>query len=255
MPNQQYPQYTIRASLDQSGDSLFIRIGNPLQAPIRAYLKSTDKGLQNILRTIGPVLVAPLKDTTLLLHYPGREKPLVNIQTKLGDPGEAILQNSFELPFPTGKTYRVIQGNDMLPTHNSPSSRFAIDINLQKGDTICAAEGGFVVGVVAQYKRGGAGSQWKPFGNYITLFHPVSGLFSQYVHLRYQGSLVAVGDKVNAGQPIGFAGLTGQTNIEHLHFNVLSPAENENGLISVPVVFKEGYAGKDLQKGQKLTKK
>lgn len=254
LPEHEYAQYNIGASVNISGDSLLITISNPVKAPLRAYLTSKDSILNKALSRMNPVLIAPLMDTTLQFDYTEGQKTGLFLQTKLGDPWEKISSIPFELPFPKGKTYKIIQGNDMLPTHNTSGSRYAIDFSLQKGDTVCAASPGIVVGVIWQYKRGGAGAQWKPFGNFITLFHPQSGLFSQYVHLRYKGSLVALGDTVQAGQPIGISGLTGQTNIEHLHFNVLRPSENDNGLNSVPVIFKEGYESKELQKRQIVTK-
>lgn len=61
------------------------------------------------------------------------------------------------------------------------------------------------------------------------------------------GSLVEVGDYVKSQQAIGLSGKTGQTTIEHLHFNVLRP--NKFGMESVQIVFREGYRGIDLKRG------
>jgi murein DD-endopeptidase MepM/ murein hydrolase activator NlpD len=112
-----------------------------------------------------------------------------------------------------------------------------------------------VVGVVDNYKFGGEGSQWEPFANYITVYEPSSGIFIQYVHIVKNGSMVRVGDKIEAGQPIARSGNTGQSTIEHLHFNVLVPENSENGLRSVPAKFVGGVSGKNLKKGDIVIRK
>lgn len=55
--------------------------------------------------------------------------------------------------------------------------------------------------------------------NYVTLRHS-NGEWSQYVHLKYRGSLVKLGEKVRQGQPIALSGNTGFSAAPHLHFHV-----------------------------------
>jgi hypothetical protein len=50
------------------------------------------------------------------------------------------------------------------------------------------------------------------------------------------------------------AGITGQTNIPQVHFNVLIPVVDEFGLKSIPVSFMEGYIISNLQKKNSLLK-
>ena len=77
-------------------------------------------------------------------------------------------------------------------------------------------------------------------------------IYTQYVHLDHQGSLVEVGDKVQKGQAIGISGMTGFSSGEHLHFNVLRATEE--GMASHPVNFEGGVEGSSLKKGQKIKK-
>jgi len=77
-------------------------------------------------------------------------------------------------------------------------------------------------------------------------------LYAQYVHLMHDRSLVEVGDYIKSHQAIGLSGKTGQTDIEHLHFNVLKP--KNSGMESVPVEFQEGYIGSDLKRGDWVQK-
>ena len=110
------------------------------------------------------------------------------------------------------------------------------------------------VGVIDKYKFGGEGDKWRPFGNFITIYEPDSGIFTQYVHLIKNGSLVKVGEKIDSGQPIALSGKTGQTDIEHLHFNCLIPINNNDGLKSIPFEFVEGYKSESLKKSDIVKK-
>ena len=55
-------------------------------------------------------------------------------------------------------------------------------------------------------------------GNYVML-DIGGGRIATYEHLK-QGAPVAVGDRVKAGQVIGFLGFTGQASAPHLHFHL-----------------------------------
>lgn len=125
---------------------------------------------------------------------------------------------------------------------------------MKTNDTICSATDGFVVGIVDKYRSGGIGKEWKDYGNFITIYDPNSGVFSQYVHLVQNGVFVKMGDKIKRGQNIALAGNTGQSTGEHLHFSCLIPANDENGLESIPIQFIGDIKGIKLKKGDKLKK-
>ena len=46
------------------------------------------------------------------------------------------------------------------------------------------------------------------------------GTMAMYAHLKPEGVLVRIGQRVHAGQPIGLSGNTGFTTGPHLHFAV-----------------------------------
>lgn len=115
------------------------------------------------------------------------------------------------------------------------------------GDTITAAAYGYVVGVVDGYKHGGNNRKWMDFANFITLYHPEFNVFTQYVHLVHNGSLVALGDTVVAGQPVALSGNTGFSSGPHLHFNVLRPMHKK--VVSTPVASIGNYKGEELVRG------
>lgn len=255
LPKEQFSQYSIVASSSKSDHELRLSLGNPLACPLRVYLSSSSPELQTQSASFQPLLLPPHKDTLLIFEIDPATTPDLQLHSALGDPRQKVLPGPVELPFPKGKSYPIIQAHNSGPTHNTDFSRYAIDFGLARGDTVCAATDGFVVGVIEGYKHGGEGTEWRPYSNYITLYDPASGLFTQYVHLRYQGSLVRVGDEVKGGHPIGLSGKTGQTNIQHLHFNCLVPVADSSALRSVPIDFAEGYRGSQLERGKLVIKK
>jgi murein DD-endopeptidase MepM/ murein hydrolase activator NlpD len=188
------------------------------------------------------------------LYYPNlNEFERFRIIRNRGDIDKNIQKNKVAYPFPKGKNYSIIQGYNGRFTHKSKKSKYAIDFNLQIGDTITSVDDGFVVGIVEDYSKFGLSKKWRDNdkSNYITIYHPHSGLFTQYVHLHYKGALVDLGDFVYKYQPIALSGMTGYTTTPHLHFNVKIPT-NENGLISSPIEFENNIKGGDLKKGDKI---
>ena len=131
---------------------------------------------------------------------------------------DSIRPYLYELPFQTGKKYKIIQGFHGKFSHSSNQSRYAIDFNMPVGDTIVAARDGYVVRAVEHFTERG-GKAFRSKSNQILIYHD-DGTIAYYVHLDKDGALVNVGDYVKAGQSIGIAGFTGYTTTPHLHFVV-----------------------------------
>jgi murein DD-endopeptidase MepM/ murein hydrolase activator NlpD len=51
----------------------------------------------------------------------------------------------------------------------------------------------------------------------------VDGTYAEYLHLRHGGTVVKPGDRVVAGQLIGYSGNTGWSSTPHIHFHVYVP--------------------------------
>nr|WP_253931289.1 M23 family metallopeptidase [Lewinella sp. W8] len=217
---------------------------------MRIWVQPENINLKTHFDRINPITLEPLSDTTIITKAPGAENAAIDFASRFGNIKDEVVPGKIELPFPKNKEYTVVQGYNSLPTHNTDWSRYAIDFGLGIGDTICAATQGYVVGVIEDYKFGGQQKKWRNFANVLTVYNPETGLFTQYVHLDYRGSLVQLGDHILAGQPIGIAGMTGLTNVEHLHFNCLKPVHSEDGLISIPVDSLGQYKTDNLKRGQ-----
>ncbi len=253
-PSQTYNQYSYATHYKIESDALHIEVVNPLHCPLRVWMFSQDTSINHKISVFNPMVLPPMSDTVLTIPGIDTLSFKIDFASRLGDPSADVSPPQVSLPFPDGKTYMIIQGNNTDFTHNNDWSRYALDFNLKTYDTICAAAGGFVVGVVDQYKHGGPEERWRNYGNFVTLFDPESGIFIQYAHLVHRGSLVKVGDQVVCGQPISLSGNTGQSTEEHLHFSCMVPVNTELGLKSIPVVFKEGYKGEDLKKNDQVSK-
>jgi len=99
--------------------------------------------------------------------------------------------------------------------------KHSVDFITPEGTSIKAALGGLVVDVKQDSDIGGAEKSFDKDGNYIEIKH-LNEEYSIYEHIQKSGSLVKVGDKVKAGQIIGYSGRTGWIAHlgPHLHFDV-----------------------------------
>ncbi len=139
---------------------------------------------------------------------------------------------NYEAPFLKGKKHLVTQENNTNSTHQG-AYKYALDIDMKEGETICAMREGLVVKVIQNYNESGVDEKYFNKGNLITIYHS-DGTFTSYAHLKQKGSLVKEGDTIIKGQPIGLSGNTGMSSGPHLHFVVSKPTEN--GLVSMPYI-------------------
>ena len=229
-------------------DSIQLNIANRIKSPVQINIKSANREVNSILSSYFPIVLKAEQDTVLKLNVAPGEYPKLNFKAEFGDPQMEVDVSNIALPIPKNKKVRIIQGHNGSYSHNHDGSRYAIDFGLKINDTIFAASAGYAILAVDGYKLGGKDIRYRDFANKILIYNPESGLFFNYTHLAFQGVFIKSGDLVKQGQPIGLVGMTGYTHIPHLHFNVSVPEPSGAGLISVPVDFKEGFRGKELQK-------
>ena len=89
-----------------------------------------------------------------------------------------------------------------------------IDFGANYGDAIRSIGDGVVVGTGYQGDESGYGQ--------ITIIHHSNGYYSAYAH--QSSMVVAVGDRVHAGEVIGYVGSTGHSTGPHLHFEIRTEA-------------------------------
>lgn len=98
-----------------------------------------------------------------------------------------------------------------------------VDIRTVPNDTVRAA----LPGVVRMSKM------YSSYGNLVVIRH-YCGFETVYAH--FSKNLVKVGDKVEAGTPIGLGGRTGRATTEHLHFEVRAAGQpvDPKKLLDIP---------------------
>lgn len=253
LPKEKYNQFKLDIELVELGEYTMIEVKNPILAPLRIWVSSDLDTIQNKLKSIEmPIVLSPLADTSIQLLGLGLSRENFSFRIGIGDPFHQASVQRLALPFQQGASYNLMQGYNSKPSHNTDYSRYAFDFDLEIGDTICAATGGFVVGVIEGYSKGGNNKKWRPYANFITLFDPSVGIYTQYVHLDYMGSFVELGDTVALGQAIGISGYTGYSTAPHLHFNVLETVNTDQIMISMPLDSIGNYKVSDLRRGQSL---
>jgi murein DD-endopeptidase MepM/ murein hydrolase activator NlpD len=122
----------------------------------------------------------------------------------------------YGLPFEDNTAHLLVQGYFGLFTHKE---RAALDFKMKRGTKIVAARDGIVIRMKEDGIKGGANRKYRNDGNFIIIQHPDSSR-AGYWHLKKDGALVNVGDRVAKGQVIAISGKTGYTAFPHLHFLV-----------------------------------
>ncbi len=194
LPKEKYHPVYCDFKREFKDNNVFFYLKNPVQCPINIKLRK-DNLNPNIDKLFGTVILKELQDTIIKIKYPQfQKKGVTGYVINYGDFNKKIIKNKIDYPFPKRKKYKIIQGYNGKFTHNQITSKYAIDFNLKIGD------------------KYGLSKKWleNDKSNYITIYHPHSGLFTQYVHLDYKGSLVKLGQYVKQGQPIAISGMTGQ---------------------------------------------
>lgn len=146
-------------------------------------------------------------------------------------------KNIYSLPF---------NKKDLIAAISHPRAHFAhfkhaIDFCLPEGTELLAPKAGIVMDIKVDSKEGGMNPKYNDvnYVNYLTLKHS-NGEYSKYVHLKYDGVLVKLGERVKTGQFIALSGNTGFTTEPHLHFQVFRlTKKNKFGWESLDVKFKE----------------
>lgn len=154
-----------------------------------------------------------------------------------GPSGERLsspASSPYKLPWKRGISRFVSQGNRSFTSHRG-THLFAWDFWMPIGTEILASRGGTVLKIEQDFDGIGLHS------NFILIEH-ADKTRALYAHIKKEGALVRVGEKIQQGQLIAYSGMVGQTINPHLHFVVL----NEDETASLPITFSEIETGVPL---------
>jgi murein DD-endopeptidase MepM/ murein hydrolase activator NlpD len=139
----------------------------------------------------------------------------------------------YAFPFGGGTPRKLSQGVDGAETHRG-LHRYAFDFDLPIGTPVLAAREGVVFQVQDGFGEGGT-RESDERGNMVVIWH-ADGTFAIYGHLR-KGVCAREGERVAAGDFLGWSGNSGYTSGPHLHFAVGVAAGEDGSIQSLPILF------------------
>jgi murein DD-endopeptidase MepM/ murein hydrolase activator NlpD len=140
----------------------------------------------------------------------------------------------YKYPFPENIEAKPVQPTGIYTHGNYPESKYAIDFLLPEGTSILAAREGKVMKTKDDSNEYGLNPIYATKANYVAIEHN-DGTYAEYVHLKHKGVTVQQGQVVQAGEIIGYSGLSGCMDVSHLHFNVFKIEDGKG--ISIPFEF------------------
>lgn len=212
------PMAVARLRLENDSGRYLAFADNRLAGPIEVMLQARSGGFDS-----DPALparaVVPARGSALVAVISGFARGELMLKSQLGDPSARPRDVEYQLPLQQN-SFRVEQGFGGSFSHNDPQNRYAVDFAAEVGTAVVAARDGVVMQVESDFDK--AGLNREKYGgraNLIRILHD-DGTMAVYAHLKSEGVLVRVGQRVRQGQQIGLSGNTGFTTGPHLHFVV-----------------------------------
>jgi murein DD-endopeptidase MepM/ murein hydrolase activator NlpD len=174
------------------------------------------------LGTGQPIVLAELQQIDPGMSY-HRE---LHVQARFGDPSARPDPYVYALPYPAGLTFAVLQGFHGAFSHRG-SNEYAVDFNCPVATPVVAARPGVVVATNARAQGSGTESEFLDDrrANFVLIQHD-DGTLGEYMHLSPSGVRVKPGQTVARGQSLGLSGNTGFSSTPHLHFQLMTAAED-----------------------------
>ena len=161
----------------------------------------------------------------------------LQLHARFGDPGARPTRYAYRLPYRTGKTFSVLQGFHGAFSHRG-SNEYAVDFDCPVATHVVAARPGIIVAVNAAAQGAGTTPEFLEYRrtNFVYVLHD-DGTLGEYMHLAPSGVEVRPGTIVNRGDELALSGYTGFSSTPHLHFQVMTAADDGVAAQSFPFRF------------------
>jgi murein DD-endopeptidase MepM/ murein hydrolase activator NlpD len=223
--------------IDRHGDSSDVYVSNRLAGPLEIQLSlSNATNVQTEPQLpLRQVLAANERALVSRIGAGRVDQPssyVIGLMAIPGDPQTIARDVVYSLPVDENSNWQLGQTFHGGFSHNDEQNLYAVDIIVDQGTPILAARGGVVMQVESGFDRGGLNKEtYGARANLVRILHD-DGSMAIYAHLRENGVMVRVGEKVSLGQLIGYSGNTGYSSGPHLHFCV--QVNSAGRLISIP---------------------
>jgi murein DD-endopeptidase MepM/ murein hydrolase activator NlpD len=231
------PSAVADLQIDRHGDSSDVYVSNRLAGPVEIQLSLSNA---NNVQTdpelpLRQVLGANQRALVSRIGAGRVDQPssyVVGLMAVPGDPQSIARDVVYSLPVDENSGWQLGQVFHGGFSHTDEQNLYAVDIIVDEGTPILAARGGTVMQVESGFDRAGLNKQeFAERANLIRILHD-DGSMAIYAHLRENGAMVRVGEKVSIGQLIGYSGNTGYSSGPHLHFCV--QVNSAGRLMSIP---------------------
>jgi hypothetical protein len=158
----------------------------------------------------------------------------LNMHARFGDPDAKPQPYSYRLPFKAGKTFSILQGFHGTFSHRG-SNEYAVDFDCPVATPVLATRPGIVVAANAAAQGAGTTPDFLEYRrtNFVLVLHD-DGTLGEYMHLAPSGVRASIGQKVERGDELALSGNTGFSSTPHLHFQVMTAANDGISAQSFP---------------------
>lgn len=218
------PSAIARLRIEHDGDRYLAWADNRLSGPIEVQLDfAHSRNIVGEPRLPARATVAPGSSTLVAVLSTADPEQGGDFELQMdslpGDPGARPRDVDYLLPLDQD-SFRIDQGYGGHFSHSDSQNRYAVDFAADIGTRVLAARDGTVMQVESDFEKAGLNRErYGGRANFVRILHD-DGSMALYAHLKSEGVLVRVGQRVRAGQPIGLSGNTGFTTGPHLHFAV-----------------------------------
>ncbi len=156
----------------------------------------------------------------------------------------------YYLPFEKGATFWLSQGYNGTVSHENEN---ALDFKMPVGTKIYAARDGIVIDIEESFSKSCTDPGCAKHNNFIVIYHS-DGTFAEYTHIKKNGAIVNVGDRVKTGQFIGYSGDVGWATGPHLHFIVFFQRIKERVTLKTKFLTDDGKKAISLIEKEQYTR-